>query len=121
MEEAIKYFLTLHNQIKLFHWGASSYAVHKALDDLHENMGILIDRFVECYIGHFKKQPMKPLKIKLDLQMTSDITQVHKFLTLHCKNLTEMTKAYADTPGFENILAEMVSNFDNTIYLCNLL
>lgn len=122
MEEAIKYFLTIHNQIKLMHWTTSSYASHKALDELHDNMGSLIDQFVEVYIGHHNKnhQNIKPFKVKLELSSDASPAKVHKFLETHRDNLTEMVTSYKNAPGFENILSEMIALFDNTIYLTNL-
>lgn len=120
MEEAVRYFLTVHNQIKLYHWATSSYGIHKALDDLHEQLGTQIDRFIECYIGHYKKQPVKTSKIKIDITLTGDSATIRRFLQNQCEQLSKMAKDYEESPGFENILAEMVSLFDNAIYLCNL-
>jgi hypothetical protein len=118
MEDAMHYFLALHNQVKLLHWTATSYGTHKALDDLHTDLAPLIDRFIEMYIGHFKKQPFRPFKLKIELSV--DVAKVIKFLEKHRDALTAMTQTYTDAPGFENVLAEMVSLFDNAIYLCNL-
>ena len=120
MEDAIRYFLTVHNEIKLLHWTTSSYATHKALDDLHEGLGPLIDQFIECYMGHNNIHHHKPFKVKLDLNADASPTKVHKFLTTQRNNLTSMVETYKDAPGFENILAEMVAIFDNTLYLTNL-
>jgi DNA-binding ferritin-like protein len=120
MEEAIRYFLTLTNQIKLYHWATTSYSAHKALDKLYSGMAELTDKFIECYIGHFKKQPLKASKLKLDLAISGDMTQIRRFLTTQCDQLQEMVRTYKDTPGLENILAEMVALFDQTIYLTNL-
>jgi hypothetical protein len=108
------------NQIKLYHWATTSYSAHKALDELHEGMSSLTDKFIECYIGHFKKQPLKAIKVKLDLTVSGDMTQVRRFLVTQCDQLQDMVKTYKDAPGLENILAEMVGLFDQAIYLTNL-
>ena len=46
-----EYFLGLLGQIKLFHWTTRKYSSHKALDELHKNLGEDIDKFIEVYIG----------------------------------------------------------------------
>lgn len=51
-------FFTL-SQVKLYHWSTMSFAKHKALDDLHGSLSDKFDHLVECYIGRFKKQPLK--------------------------------------------------------------
>ena len=119
MEDAIRYFLTLHNQVKLFHWTTMSYATHKALDDLHEHLAPLIDRFIESYIGHFGKQPVKSFKVHIDLISTGgDSIKLSKWLQSQRDVLTNMVMTdYKDAPGFQNVLEEMISLFDNTLYL----
>ena len=118
MEDAVKYFVTLLNQVKLFHWTTTSYAMHKALDGLHDSLSPLVDQFIESYIGHFKQQPVKVFKVKIEL--TSNAANARKFLETQRDTLTNMVKDYKTSPGLENILAEMVALFDNTIYLSNL-
>jgi DNA-binding ferritin-like protein len=45
--DLITKFLTLHNQLKVYHWQTDSYAQHKALGDAYEAFDEYIDRFVE--------------------------------------------------------------------------
>jgi hypothetical protein len=95
-----------------------SYATHKALDDLHEHLAPLIDRFIESYIGHFGKQPVKPFKVRIDIASMNDTMKLPKWLQSQRDALTTMiTTDYKDTPGFQNVLEEMISLFDNTLYL----
>ena len=44
-------FLHMLNTIKLYHWKTTSYATHKATDDLYAKMNELIDHFVEVMLG----------------------------------------------------------------------
>jgi DNA-binding ferritin-like protein len=39
------------NTVKLYHWKTSSYAQHKATDDLYSNLNESIDSFVEIMLG----------------------------------------------------------------------
>ena len=44
-------FLQMLNTVKLYHWKTSSYAQHKATDDLYSNLNESIDSFVEIMLG----------------------------------------------------------------------
>ena len=46
-------FLTLHNQIRIFHWQTKSYAEHQALGGLYESLDDMIDTFAETYFGKY--------------------------------------------------------------------
>ena len=37
--------------VKMYHWRTTSYAQHKATDELYENLNKNIDRFVEVFLG----------------------------------------------------------------------
>jgi hypothetical protein len=39
------------NTVKLYHWKTSSYAQHKATDELYSNLNDTIDTFVEIMLG----------------------------------------------------------------------
>lgn len=58
----IPQLLCILDQIKLHHWATMSYATHKALDELHGSLSGLVDKFVESYLGHYQKQPVKNLQ-----------------------------------------------------------
>jgi DNA-binding ferritin-like protein len=51
--ELINKFLTFYNQVKILHWQTISYAEHKALDGLYDDLGDNIDSFVESYMGKY--------------------------------------------------------------------
>jgi hypothetical protein len=50
-EEIVQKFLVLLNTVKLFHWKTTSYAAHKASDDLYSSLNTNIDRFIEVLLG----------------------------------------------------------------------
>ena len=53
MASIIAPLLTIHNQIKVFHWQTRSFSEHKALDGAYESLEESIDEFVETYQGIF--------------------------------------------------------------------
>lgn len=43
--------LTLHNQLKVYHWQTRSYAAHMAFGGAYDALTLLIDQFIEVYQG----------------------------------------------------------------------
>ena len=50
-QSIVTMFLQMLNTVKLYHWKTSSYAQHKATDDLYSNLNESIDTFVEIMLG----------------------------------------------------------------------
>jgi hypothetical protein len=50
-EEIVQKFLVLLNTVKLFHWKTTSFAAHKASDELYSSLNSNIDRFIEVLLG----------------------------------------------------------------------
>ena len=46
-------FISMHEQLRIFHWQSKSYAQHKAFGKAYEALGDLIDDFVEVYSGKY--------------------------------------------------------------------
>lgn len=47
----VSIFLQMLNTVKLYHWKTSSYAQHKATDELYSNLNSTIDKYVEIMLG----------------------------------------------------------------------
>lgn len=116
--KVMEYFLGLLGQIKVFHWATMSYAQHKALDEFHESLSGLVDKFVEVYIGRYKKQPLKSFKITMDA--VSDTSKLDKFLETERETVRKMHPSFTKSSELQNILDEILAAFDQAIYLCNL-
>jgi len=52
-------FLSIQNQIRIYHWQTESYAQHKAFDKTYKQIGDLIDTFVEIYMGKYGRSKAK--------------------------------------------------------------
>lgn len=119
--EQIHFFLTLRDQIKLYHWQTRVYSRHIATDKILETLEKSIDSYVEVYIGKFGRPK---------------ITGKNALITLH--NLTEagavrlinaairylhgpLTKTLrpADT-DLMNIRDEMIASLNQLLYLFTL-
>jgi hypothetical protein len=68
----IHFFMTLRNQIKLYHWQTRIYARHIATDKILEQLDTLIDSYVEIYIGKHKSKKLSSLDATIHLQNLSE-------------------------------------------------
>lgn len=59
-------FITLQQQLRIFHWQSDTYAQHKAFGKAYESLDDLIDSFVETYAGKYGK-PRARIKYNIPL------------------------------------------------------
>lgn len=59
-------FITVQEQLRIFHWQSETYAQHKAFGKAYEDLGDLIDTFVEVYSGKYGK-PRARIKYNIPL------------------------------------------------------
>lgn len=62
--DIVTHFLTIRNQIKLYHWQTREFARHTATDALTLALDTNIDAFVESYMGRYGR-PSVSRSIKL--------------------------------------------------------
>jgi DNA-binding ferritin-like protein len=116
----LQYFVSVLSQIKLYHWATTSYAKHKALDELHEDLSNKVDLFVEAFIGRYKKQPLKVFTIETKGTTDTANTKIEKYLETERAKMVEMSKTFKNASELVNILDDMMALIDKTLYLCNL-
>jgi len=114
----IEFVFSLLNQVKLFHWSTTSYAKHKALDDLHSSLSDKTDTLIECFIGKYQRQPLGNFKITTSV--TSDCSDIILYLQGQLEILDKIHKELKRSTELQNIVDEIKSEIDKTIYLCNL-
>jgi len=118
IEKIIELFTTALDQIKLYHWAVLSYPAHKALGDLHDVLSDKVDLFVESYIGRFKKQPLPVFQVTT--KASSDVTKVVPYLESIRDSMKLVGKNLQRESQLLNIIDEMVTEIDKTLYLLNL-
>ncbi len=62
----IELFLTLQNQLRVFHWQTESHAQHEAFGDTYGTLDGLVDSFIEVYIGRYQR-PFAKNKFEVSL------------------------------------------------------
>ena len=51
----VRFFFSMRDTLKLYHWRTTCYARHKATDELLSALEPLIDQFVEIYSGRYRR------------------------------------------------------------------
>lgn len=117
----IHFILDLQSNIKLYHWMTTSYARHKAADDLVSKIIELGDEFIETYIGRYGRPTMLKRDTTIVLQSLED-KSVSKYLDLCVKHLlNDFSKDIGkDDVDLLNIRDEIVGALNQTKYLFTL-
>jgi len=114
-----EYFLGLIGQVKLYHFSTMKYSTHKTLDDFHENLGDLVDKLLEVYIGRYNKQPLEIFEITMKAK--TDINNLLIYLETEREVIRGIrNKTFKTNCEIQNIIDEIIALFDRTIYLCKL-
>jgi DNA-binding ferritin-like protein len=118
----IKRMFAFQHSVKMLHWRTKSYSIHKATDKLLNVVPQLIDQFVESYLGKYGKTS--------DNIMSNSFTVKIKSFSPTGQNATTYIKSHVDfltavrkklgTDELVNILDEMTSALDQTMYLLQL-
>jgi len=114
-------FLTMRNQIKIYHWQTKSYARHIATDDLVKKLDTNLDQFVEVYIGKNSRPVFggKTSKIPLKNFKDKDATEfIHDAISWLENTLPSKLKK-TDTDLF-NIRDTIVADLNQVLYLFTL-
>jgi DNA-binding ferritin-like protein len=53
-------FMTLRDQVKVYHWQTKKYARHVASDELVKKLDTNIDQFVEVFVGKYGRPIFAP-------------------------------------------------------------
>lgn len=113
-------FFHMLNNIKLYHWKTTSFARHKATDELHSSLSDLVDNFMEVYIGKYGRGKINSTSAITIKNLTDDNaeTQLRNWVTILEGGLNEYLDEY-DT-DLLNIRDDMLGLLNKTIYLFTL-
>jgi hypothetical protein len=118
-DNLIQKFLTIINQIKIYHWETESYAVHKALDEFHADFSNLVDTFVEVLIGKYGRQALSACSISLRTQDEISIEDAVNQSIEFVSSIESMLDSKIDS-DLLNIKDEMLSLLNKLKYLLTL-
>lgn len=119
--QQIQFFMTLREQLKLYHWQTSSYARHKATDDLLKSLDEHIDLYVEVYMGRYGRPSITRTTNTVSLKNLSEkaATKFVRDAIAYLQGpLTRSLKG--DDAGLANIRDEIVGSLHQVLYLFTL-
>ena len=119
--EDINFFMTMREQIKLYHWQTKVYSRHKATDTIIEELDKNIDKYVEVYMGKYGRPKLTSRNntVKLmNLSEPSIVKFVKQCIAYLKKDLIDGLSPQ-DT-DLVNIRDEMLSDLDQLLYLFTL-
>ena len=119
--EHVHFFFTMKEQIKLYHWQTRSYSRHKATDDVLKALDESIDKFVEVYMGKYKRPRLSAGTNTVKLQNLSESGAV-KFVNGCVAYLKKgiMRGIAPNDTDLINIRDEMLGELDQLLFLFSL-
>lgn len=95
-QNIVSMFLQMLNTVKLYHWKTTSYAEHKATDELYSKLNESIDTFVETMLGKTGS--------RVNLTGTKSIPLLDYTDLNHFKKELEIAKQFLINMGTDTIL-----------------
>jgi len=120
-KEVTVVFLEMLLMVKLFHWKTTSYATHKATDDLYTKLNANIDSFIEVLLGKtgFRTNLMSNKSIRLvDLSSAESIKREIEAFKGYLVSLNDnkAMKQMANTDLY-NIRDTLLGDMNQFLYL----
>ena len=102
-------------ELRLIHWNTTSYAEHKAIGKLYDELADLTDQLAEVYMGIYGRVGAIPCELVTDTvpdaaSYVGDMAQFVEAIRTEMPNDTQL----------QNLLDEIASAIDKTNYLLTL-
>ena len=113
-------FLQMLNTVKLYHWKTSSYAQHKATDELYTNLNLNIDNFIEIMLGKTGGRVNLTGKKTLPLLDYTNVTDFIKEINRYKHFLNNMNNSglsVTNNSDLFNVRDEILGNLNQFTYL----
>lgn len=113
-----KFFFTLQNNIRMYHWQTDSFARHKATDDCLEKLDGLVDKFMEVYQGKYGKIQKGNTQVSITTLTDKSSIEFLKQCIKYLSNITheEPSIKPSDT-DILNLRDELIGTLHQTLYL----
>jgi len=107
-------FLRMLNTVKLYHWKTSSFAQHKATDELYSNLNESIDSFVEIMLGKDGSRVNLTNVKSIPLNDYTDLSDFKQEVDMYKEYLKNLNKEGTD---LLNIRDEILGHLNQFTYL----
>ncbi len=120
-QRIVTMFLQMLNTVKLYHWKTSSYAQHKATDELYGNLNTNIDSFVEVMLGKTGGRVNLTFVKTLPLLDYTNVADFKREVSKYKQFLIDMNKDatlnITNNSDLLNIRDEILANLNQFTYL----
>jgi hypothetical protein len=120
-QRIVTMFLQMLNTVKLYHWKTSSYAQHKATDELYTNLNANIDTFVEVMLGKTGGRVNLTFVKTLPLLDYTNVADFKREVAKYKQFLIDMNKDatlnITNNSDLLNIRDEILANLNQFTYL----
>lgn len=113
-------FLEMLMMVKLFHWKTTSYATHKATDELYATLNGHVDKFIEILLGKtgtriqlMNKKQISLIDLNSQDQLKSKIEQFKTYLI----NMSQHMKSDMTNSDLLNVRDEILGDLNQFLYL----
>ena len=114
-------FLEILIMVKLYHWKTSSYATHKATDELYTTLNANIDKFIEVLLGKagnrihlMDKKSISLIDLNSPERLRAEINSFKNYLVAITTNPAIKLMSNTD---LLNIRDEILGNLNQFLYL----
>lgn len=117
----VNFLLQTQTQIKILHWQTKGYARHQAFGETYSNLDVLIDDFVEIYMGKYGRFSLSEneKKISIDNLTELDLPAFMKTVKSELIGMSNDLSKDKDT-DLLNLRDEMLGLFNKLSYLLTL-
>ena len=114
-------FLEILIMVKLYHWKTSSYATHKATDELYTNLNANIDKFIEVLLGKAGNRINLMDKKSITLMDLNSPERLRAHINSFKSYLISITNSpairFMSNTDLLNIRDEILGNLNQFLYL----
>lgn len=120
-QSIVTMFLQMLNTVKLYHWKTSSYAQHKATDELYANLNTNIDTFVEIMLGKTSSRVNLTEQKSIPLMDYTNLTDFERTVEMYKKFMINMTNDkslnISSNSDLMNVKDEILGDLNKFTYL----
>jgi DNA-binding ferritin-like protein len=110
-------FMQMLNTVKLYHWKTSSFAQHKATDELYSNLNSSIDSFVEIMLGKNGNRVNLTGTKSIPLHDYSDLSDFKQNIEAYKKFFIDLKVNKETDPDLLNVRDEILGHLNQFTYL----
>jgi len=114
----VKNFLTIQNNIRMYHWSTSVYNQHIVSGELYEKLDSLFDKFVETYLGKYDKNELQNEGFTIEINSENILKQLKRFKQVLMTDLNLLIKSKDN--DLKNIRDDILGEINRFLFLLRL-